>query len=327
MNKILVVALLLVALAVGGWWLFLRGAEVEVSWSPDWPESVRGVGESTERIVAGPDGAITEGDRARAVERARWKAYYYAQLRLAEQLGGLRIDAATTVRDMELADQELRAVFSDTVQAAREIESEGSVEDLGDTVRARVVVEAPPEKVASLGAFVTALVKSGRVSVTKKAEAPAPELRAEAELEDESTSPGVEAPAEDPAPLKPRAGRAGAGAAPPLPVAPQHTGCTVRLDPSSDFVGAVPDFYDGAGTLLGSALDLPAERRTAGVVLATSYDTALIEENAGANPRTFNGTVSKGNVILDSVLDGNEAVFFKQWLRDGRVVLVLGEEG
>ena len=62
-------------------------------------------------------------------------------------------------------------------------------------------------------------------------------------------------------------------------------------------------------------------------MLATSYDTALIEENVGPNPRRFRGTVSKGNVILDSVLDSNEAMFFQQWLRAGSVVLVLGEEG
>ena len=84
MNKILVVGLVLIVVVVGTWWIFLRGAEVEVSWSPDRPESVRGVGESTERILTGSNGEITEGDRARAVERARWKAYYYAQLRLAE---------------------------------------------------------------------------------------------------------------------------------------------------------------------------------------------------------------------------------------------------
>lgn len=325
MNKILVVGLLLIAVVVGAWWFYLRGTDVAVSWSPDWPESVRGVGEATERIVASPDGEITEGDRARAVERARWKAYYYAQLRLAEQLGGLRIDATTVVRDMDLADQELKAVFSDTVNAAREVESEGTIEDLGDTVRATVVVEAPPEKLANLGALVAALVKSGRISLIKKTEiAEGPE---DDDAEDIRTEPEDETVAPDSREPVGRPPSASGSAPQPMPAAPQHTGCTVLLDGSSDFVGVVPDFYDGAGTLLGSSLNLPAKRRTAGIVLATSYDTALIEENAGARPKSFRGTVSKGNVILDSVLDSNEAMFFQQWLRAGKVVLVLGEEG
>ena len=85
MRKVMIVGLAALAAMViaGAWWL--RGTRVELSWDARWPETLRVTGDAIERLTAGPGGEISEGDRARAVERARWKAYYYAQLRAAER--------------------------------------------------------------------------------------------------------------------------------------------------------------------------------------------------------------------------------------------------
>jgi len=167
MRKLLIgVVIVILLLGLGAF--LLRDTTIEISFGQDWPEIIQGVGEGIETIHAAPDGSISEGDRARATERARWKAYYNAQLRLGEQLGGLKLNATTTIKDTELADRELKAVYAETINAAAEIPDKSSVEDLGDAIRARVVVEATAPQVRTFREKVEALLKNGKITIRKE---------------------------------------------------------------------------------------------------------------------------------------------------------------
>lgn len=326
MRQLVVIGILVgVVVAVGGW-LLLRGTTVELSFDPDWPETVRGIGESVEPVAGPPKGKPTKGDRARAAERARWKAYYYAQLRFAEQLGGLRIDAATTIDDAKLVNQDLEAAFNAVVKAAAEVPSEGVVEDLGDAVRARVVVEAPAERVASLRETVARWLSSGRLVVKREPGAGRQLSTAAADRGSESAE--VKAAGAAPRSSSPARSEAEPPARPVRRAqpSPSYSGVVVTLDDGAGFVGAAPDFYDGAGTLLGSSLDLPASRRTAGLVIASAVEDALVRDWAGTEPLMLAGTVSRGNVVLDRVCSEPEVRFFAESLEAGRVVLVIGGE-
>lgn len=329
MRRTVLVVVVLVALAGVGVWYLLRGTTVEVTWAGGWPETVRAEGEAVEPIAGGPDGDVSAGDRARAADRARWSAYYVAQLRLAERLGGLQLDATTTVRDLGLADQELRAAFRDTVQAAAEVDS--SVEQLDDAVRATVVVEAPAARVASLRETLVRLARSGRISITRPA-ADTPEDREPrvAGVADESAASGgevarptTEAAADGDGP---EPARRESSAPPVAPTRARSTGVVVLLDPASGFLGAAPDFYDGGGTFLGSTLELPPERRTAGLPVASSRGDGLVATWAGEDPMEAYATVSAGNVVLERTLGAEEARFFADSLAAARIVLVLTEE-
>ena len=162
-------------------WLGLRGTKVDFAWCPNWPATVRGEGEASERILGGPGGKVTEGDRARAKERAHWKAYYFAQLRVAEQLGRLKLDAKTVIKDMTLTDQQLVAAYQGVIHAAVEVPGETKVTIKGDVATARVVVEAPAQRVRSLREALVAALRSGRITVTLPAGAEPQELVANTE--------------------------------------------------------------------------------------------------------------------------------------------------
>ncbi len=321
------VALGLVAIIVagGGLAFFLLRTTVEMNW--DWPETVRGEGEGVEQIMAGADGQITAGDRARARERALWKAYYKAQLRLNEQLGGLKIDATTTISDTQLADQELKTAFSETIKAAAEVESERFVEDLEDAVRARVVVEAPQERVLSLRKVLISALASGTITLNRKAPVAEPEGPEEPEGPDAESAPEQVASGSEPQPSAGSSPPSGGKVSPPArPKRLNKTGCVLLLARDAGMVGAVPEFYDSGGSLLGSALELPAERITAGIVIATAGDTQLVVAWAGVDPLELAATVSQGNLILHRALDRLETRLFKESLGSGRIVLVLEED-
>ncbi len=314
-------------IVVSGTGFFLLRTTVEVSWGQDWPETLRGVGESVEQIRTGDDGKITSGDRARARERALWKAYYMAQLRLSEQLGGLKIDATTTISDTQLADQELSTAFSETLKAAAEVEAEQVVEDLDDAVRARVVVEAPQERLLSLREVLVSALKSGRITLNRQAQVAdqdSPEQPDQPVVESapEQVASGSESqpPADSSQPSPGKVSR------PAGPRRLSNTGFVLLLAEDAGMVGAVPEFYDSGGSLLGSALELPAERITAGIVIATADDTQLVVAWAGVDPLELAATVSQGNLILHRALDRLETRLFKDSLSSGRIVLVLGED-
>ncbi len=343
----------LAAAAFGGWWL--QDVRVEASWNPEWPRTVRITGESVETIVAAGSGEITEGDRARAAERAHWKAYYYAQLRAAEQLGSLGISAQTSIRELAEMDQELRASFEGTLRAAAEVDS--FVEHLDDSVRARVTVEIPAERLRGLRAMIAEALRAGRVSIERRPRSPEPEAieasapPAPAEGSEQPSAPP--APAEDSeqasvpgAPVEekeqasvpstpfeeaPKPVEIALPAPPPLAVhrpprpAPSFTGAAVHLGEQPYRLGVTSVLYELGGTEVGTVLDLPPERLTAGFFpIADSGDDDAVHRLAGDSPRDLEATISGRDLFLTERLSAEEVRQLQQWLRAGKIVLVLG---
>ncbi|MCP4655576.1 MAG: hypothetical protein GY856_09180 [bacterium] len=345
MRKVMIVGLAVLAVMVvlGLWWL--RGTRVELAWDSEWPETLRVTGEAVEPLTADAGGETSEGDRARAVERARWKAYYYAQLRAAERLGGLEISSQTTISNLALTDQELKSSYTSTVQAAQEIPSAGSVEYLEDAVLARVVVEIPPERLMSFKTVILRALRSGRISLEPRAR-PSPPDPPPAPLETPAGQELAEAPAADgngDADASPEAAPSAEGDAtvtvtatagarparfvlPPAP-RPEHTGAALYLLQKAGIVGAAPVIYDAAGSELGSIFDLPPDRIAAGLPVASAGDEEAIRRWAGSSPRGFEVTVSQGNLFLTDKLAPQEVLAFREWLRTGRIVLILGHPG
>ncbi len=350
-KTVLIVAVTaVIAVAAGAAWFLVRGSSVEVTWGDDWPDTIRGVGTAVETIEAASRKHPTEAERARAVERARWKAYYFAQLRYAEQLGGLKLDARTTVHDAVLEDRALEAVFSDTVRAAAEVPSESRVENLGSAVRATVVVTAPGERIVSLKEALVRAVATGRITLhgpgRGRATAPSP-VAVPAVAGASSGRPVSRTPggAKEGA-VSPKENRAIAsgsthGEPGPSPVShvshaprrrpaarpkPQYTGFLVRLPDSPGNLVAAPDFYDAAGRFLGSAFDLPAPARAGGLPVASAGEQDRIEAIAGRRPMEIGATVTGGNIMLERRLGDGEAERFAEAIRSNRVVLVLGGE-
>jgi len=336
MRRIVIVVIAVAGLAVAGWFLFLQGATVELQWGGgDWPATVRGTGEALERVVHTGHGKPTAADRARARERARWKAYYYAQLRLAEQLGGLRLDAHTTVRDAVLVDRELKAAFSETVHAAAEVPSGSTVEELPGAVRVTVTVEAPAGRVLGLRQAIVRALAGGRISLKTagRPAASAPDTRA---VRQSRAAPGAGesgvVPVEKAPGVRDRTGatarRSTSTARPPRRAAAElrYTGCVLHLPDIPETLVAAPDFYDAAGVYLGSALDLPERTRATGVPIADPGDTARIGEIAGSHPAELEALVTAGNIMVQRKLSPREAELFATAIRHNRVVLVLGKE-
>ena len=328
---IVVIAVLAVATAAAGF-LFFRGATVQLEWGGQaWPKTVRGTGEAVERVVHTGRGKPTPADRARARERARWKAYYYAQLRLAEQLGGLQLDAHTTVHDAVLADREVRAAYSGTIRAAAAVPSGDTVEDLPDAVRVRMTVEAPSHRVLGLHEAVVRALAGGRITLKAPARAAAAPSAREAKAA--SNGAPAEAPDRSPSAADPANEVSHRPASPPPAPRRRHagkrevryTGCVVHLPDTPDALVAAPDFYDSAGTYLGSALDLP-DRVPAGVPVADPADSTTIEKIAGSHPAELAAVVTAGNVMIERQLSRREAELFALALKDNRVILVLGGE-
>ncbi|MEE8525003.1 MAG: hypothetical protein V3T72_13795 [Thermoanaerobaculia bacterium] len=339
----------LAAAAFGGWWL--QDVRVEASWNPDWPRAVRITGESVEKIVIAAGGAVTEGDRARAAERARWKAYYYAQLRAAEQLGSLEISAQTSIRDLTELDQELKASFAGALQAAVEVDS--ATEILDDSVKARVTVEIPAEPLRDLKTVIAEALRAGRISIERRprprepaavpdpvppqvhvADTPRPETESAANddaapaaphgsqsaAKDPVTEPEVEEPTDDTADEMP----AIVARRPPRP-APTHTGAAVHLGEQPYRLGVTSVLYELGGTEIGSVLDLPPERLTAGFFpIADPGDTDAIHRLVGGSPRDLEATISGRDLFLTERLSSEEVRQLQQWLRAGKVVVVLG---
>lgn len=348
MNKSWIpgLSLLLLLLVLGAWWA--QNTRVEMAWEPEWPEAVRVSGLGVESLPPGKAGTVSAGDRARAVERARWKAYYYAQLRAAEQIRGLTVDAETTIRDLGEMSQELRSSMAGTIAAAVEIPSEERVEILDDAVQVRVVVEVPAPPLEDLRQAVKVLLEAGHLRFERRLrEEPAVQL-AEAlpELE-EAPEPGEEtreipAPAsssEEPrevskvawaeAPATPSARRTPSppepepARRPPRAVRSPGTGAVVFVAHGAGHLGAAPWIYDAGGTELGSALDLPPQRLAAGLRLVSAGDAAVIHEVVGSEPKQYTAGVSMGDLFLEEHLDSEEARRFKTWLSEDRLVLVL----
>ncbi len=332
MIGLAVLAVLAVMVVLGLWWL--RGTRVELAWDSEWPETLRVTGEAVEPLAAGAGGEPSEGDRARAVERARWKAYYYAQLRAAERLGEMQISSQTTVSNLTLTDQELKSSYTNTVQAAQEIPSEGSIEVLEDAVLARVVVEIPAERLMSFKTLLLRAIRSGRISLEPRAPAapdPALETPAGQELAEAPDAAADASPEAAPS-AEGDAAAAAAGARPArfvLPPAqrPKHTGAALYLLRRAGIVGAAPVIYDAAGSELGSIFDLPPDRIAAGLPVASAGNEEAIGQWAGSAPRGFEVTVSQGNLFLTDKLAAQEVLTFREWLRAGRIVLVLGHPG
>jgi hypothetical protein len=329
----------LAAAAFGGWWL--QDVRIDASWDPDWPRAVRITGESVEKIVAAAGGAVTEGDRARASERARWKAYYYAQLRAAEQLGDLEIGAATSIRDLTEMDQELRASFAGALRAAVEVDS--ATELLDDAVKARVTVEIPAEPMRDLKAVLVEALRAGRISIERRPrprDPAAPPAIAPSERVAETLPAPVEPapPEEDPAPRLAAVEAAAAAPVveetlddppavaahrPPRP-APDYSGAAVHLGEKPYRLGVTSVLYELGGTEIGTVLDLPPERLTAGFFpIADPGDAAAVHRLAGATPRDFEATISDRDLFLTERLSAEEVREVQGWLRAGKVVLVL----
>lgn len=337
MRRIVIGIGLVLAVLLAWWWL--RAGEVEVSWQPEWPKALRATGESVERIVStGRLMGASEGDRARAGERARWKAYYVAQLRVAEQLGGMKLAAGTTLRDLALVDQELRSTYEGTIRAAAEVPGEARLEQLKDAVRAKVVVEVPSERLARLREWLLAAVRGGRFSL-KSGPRPTlslpfawPAAAQESGAEDRGDAPPVsqkkvaaaEGADSTAATAATSASAASAVAAPPRKES--ATGVLLEIAAGSGLLGASPVVFDAAGTRLGSSFDLPAERLAAGLPIATDAADPAVKSWAGARPRRYEATVSKKDLFLTERLAREEIDFFRESLTAGRIVVVLGKE-
>lgn len=342
--------LLLLLLILSAWWI--RDTRLEMAWEPEWPEAVRVSGLGVESLRVDENGAVSKGDRARAIERARWKAYYYAQLRAAERIRGLTVDAETTIRDLGDMSQELRSSMAGTIAAAVEIPAEERVEVLDDAVQVRVVVEVPAPPLEDLRQAVKVLLGAGRVRFERRPpeEPPMqlaevlPELGSAPELGEEMEK----IPASAPAPAAPRQAVRAAdrqptapesahpkpqkskvvtqpARLPPRPVRSPGTGAVVLVAHGVGHLGAAPWIYDAGGTELGSALDLPPQRLAAGLRLASAGDAEAIHQVVGPEPKRYKAGVSMGDLFLEEHLDSEEARRFKAWLAEDRLVLVLGD--
>ena len=331
--------IVVVALVLGfGWWL-VRDTRVEITWEPDWPESLRVSGEATETVDPGTDGKVSQGELSKARERALWKAYYFAQLRAAERLRELEISAETVIHDLEDLDQELRASIATTLQAAHEVDRE--VEELDDAVRAKVTVEIPAASLTSLQEQVLTLVRAGRIEIerrpreTARAETPAaPEPAGPSESGESesgsssggSTTSGGSSSADEsvadagttppPAAVRP-------AARPAPPPRQSKTGAVIVL--AGGQLNASPTLFDKAGTEIGTSFDLPADRMAAGFRFVTSAADDEVNPYVGNQPRRFEASVSMGDIFLNDKLDRQQAEAFRSWLRAGRVVLVAGD--
>lgn len=322
-------------LIAGLWWLF-AGSHAELSWGAPWPKELEVEATAVERVLPGPRGA-GEGDWARAAERARWKAYYMAQLRAAERLGGLQLDSRTEVRDLALASQSLEAVYRGTVGAAAERPGAARIERLGDSVRASVVVAIPGERLVSLRrAFLEAL-RSGKFSLSLPAR---PQILTAGLPQREARAPAAGPERDGPEPVaRPRSTRQAkapqVAAAPVTPHAesnrelpPAATGALLWLAGDSATFGAAPRIFDAAGNELGSVFDLPASRLAAGPPIAAASDLAGQSVWVGASPRRFEGRVTGGDIFLDERLERDEILLFREWLRSAKIAVVLdAEEG
>jgi hypothetical protein len=323
-------------------WMWVKDTTVEVSWEPDWPKVLKVTAESVEKVEVGADGKIGEGDLARASERAHWKAYYIAQLRVAEQLGDMKVDAETVISDLSELDQELRTSMATTIKAAREVEF--SVEELDDAVRARVVVEVPGERLSSFQELLLAALRSGRLKIersvdadpkTETVEEPAtnpnsepiskPRERGVAEVVTEETAkPALEEPT---VPVdKPVAPARHVARHVPRPAPrPVWTGAVIVLTTGAQPLSAAPTIYDADGSELGNTFDLPPRRLAAGFRLVSSSEDVAVQKIVGGSPREFRATVSMGDLFLRDRLDRGQARAFRSWLKDDRIVLVLGD--
>ena len=334
-KTVVAVGLVMVAAFTAGW-LFLRDTTVTVEWCPGWPETVRGVGEASETIRPGPDGAITESDVERATERARWKAYYYAQLRLAEQIRDLHLDARTTIREGRLADSALRASLDAAIHAAPEVPEECAVRRDGDVVTARVVVEVPRERIRTLRQALIEALTSGRIVIRRSAEtrarrrpntAPKPAPPTEGTSADAGGPMPGDAPDTE-APVRAAASLPTAPAVPRPAPEPEPTGAAlvVPLEPAA-LLPIVTEVYDGGGRLLCGLDDLPESQRLTGLPTALEDESARIEALAGERPLRLEGTVDGHTIVLAHRLSPHEAESVQSALRQGRALLVLTEAG
>jgi len=234
------------------------------------------------------------------------------------------------------------------LQAAVEVDSE--TELLDDAVKARVTVEIPAEPMRGLRAVVAEALRAGRISIERRPRprepatppSAAPPERAARAVEPAPAQPAPRAAAvEDPAPAVGAERRAPAPDAvmtaeatpddppavavhrPPRP-APEHTGAAVHLGEKPYRLGVTSVLYELAGTEIGTVLDLPPERLTAGFFpIADPGDAAAIHRLAGAVPRDFEATISDRDLFLTERLSSEEVRELQQWLRAGKVVLVL----
>lgn len=344
----------LLLLVLGGWWA--RDTRVDLSWEPEWPRALRISAVGVESLRPGADGEVSDGDRARAVERARWKAYYYAQLRTAERIRGLAVDAETTIDDLGEMSQELRASMAGTVAAAREIPGEETVEILDDAVRVRVVVEVAETSLGDFRRALRVLLAAGKVRIERRPRVVGPPPVEVARAVPAVGSPAAGKPAPGPGPKSPSKPPSRSSAAPPVPtelvptevvpvsrrsaavdppaettlrpprrVRPQGTGAVIFVAHGSGHLGAAPWIYDAGGTELGSALDLPPQRLAAGFRLTSAGDAEGIHRVVGPEPRRYQAGVSMGDLFLEEKLDSEDARRFKTWLAEDRLVLVLGD--
>lgn len=327
---VVILALLALGIAIVG----LPSVQLELTPQP--PSTIRLEGVASEPVRA-TAGRITAADRARATERAQWKAYYYAQLRAAEATGNVQLNAATTIMAQALEGQRLEASFNGAVQAAASVPEETTVTIDDDVARARVVVEVPNPSATSLWSRLRSLevkVKwPERATVT-----PPPStvgLAGIADRHDAATS-GPESPVTR-APDAHRRKVSPSRTIPERTTTPQPrprptartrarppSGATVQIPATGGFPGVVPTFYDAAGTVLGSVGQLDSEGVLAGLPLVGANDPTAAAQWAGASPRQYRGTVSAGDVFLWKSLSSADARFFEQALKTGHVVLVLG---
>lgn len=340
MRRIVIGIGLVLAGLLAWWWL--RAGELEVSWKPEWPRALRATGEGVERVVStGRLKGPSEGDRARADERARWKAYYVAQLRVAEQLGGMKLAAGTTLRDLALVDEELRSTYEGTIRAAAEVPGGARLEQLKDAVRAKVVVEVPAERLARLREWLLAALRGGRLSLKS---GPRPRLSLPFAWPAAAQESGAEPPGDAPPVIRKKAAAAErsdstttttptaatSASAPPAVAVPSRqesaTGVLLEIAAGSGLLGASPTVFDATGTRLGSSFDLPAERLAAGLPIATDADDPAVASWAGARPRRYEATVSKKDLFLTERLAREEIDFFRESLAAARIVVVLGKE-
>ena len=337
------VPIIIVALLLGFAWWALKDLHVEASWDPDWPETLRVSGEAVESADPGADGKISQGELAQAEEKALWTAYYLAQLRAAERLQDMKIEGQTTIRNLDMTDQELRTSIDATLKAAQEVERH--TETLDDAVRATVVVEIPREPLASLRDTLGAALQGGRLKIERRPPSSKEEPEEVAQVTESSggeAETATQVPARStpvresspPARSTPRSAPPAEAVSPP-PTAPavrrppprpkpNHTGAVIVLGRTQGLSGATT-IYDAAGTELGTTFDLPSDRRTSGFRLVSKDQPSVWTAHVGGSPQRFSATVSRGDLYLQDRLNGEQVRAFKSWLQDGNLVLVLGD--
>lgn len=316
MKRIATICLLM---GVGGTALFLLWPDLKIGLHLDdaEPFSVRAT--ASERVVAAGGGQPTEADRAHAADRARWKAYYYAQLRAAELRGPSDVNSRTQITNMNLGEQTLESSVNREIRAMPLNEDAVTLEFDGDVVRAHVALDVSDPKGSGRRKGLLAVLRDVRAGSGAPHRGGA--VTTSGREQDAASPPGRGAVvlANRDETIRPMSSISTNGPA-------RNSGYIIVLPRSGPMVGVFPVFYDSRGTLLGSAHDLAPERRLAGLPLLGSDGSSKASRWVGSRPSRHQGTVSQGDVFLRTSFSADETTAFREALQQDRVVMILDEE-